>query len=58
MSYGEVPVKYIFDRNSTTLINAKNGSGKCVDKSTTINVKFKNDETKDKFIKFISKQSD
>lgn len=49
LSYGERPVTYQLDKNQLTLLTAKNGEGKCVDKSTKINIKFLNDTTKHKY---------
>lgn len=53
LSYGDQPTRYVFDKHNVTLIYAKNGKGKCVDKSTQININFSNDVVKQKFIGFV-----
>lgn len=58
LSYGERPIVYYFDRHNINMITAKNGSGKCVDKSTKIDVKFQDEETHKKFMMFINKQTE
>lgn len=52
LSYGNNKTVYTFDRHQMTLVTAKNGNGKCVEKSTKINVDFMADETKSKFMEF------
>ena len=58
LSYGERPIIYQFDRHQMMLVTAKNGSGKCVDKSTKIDVQLQDEETHKKFIEFINKQTE
>ena len=55
LSYGENPVEFIIDKSNSTLINGKNGEGKCVHKSTKINIQFEDLETENAFLEFIKK---
>lgn len=52
-SVGNHPITIQLNRNQTTLISGKNGSGKCVDKDTKIRVSFKDPEIKKLFEEMI-----
>jgi predicted ATP-binding protein involved in virulence len=52
-SVGNAGMKIDLDRSPTTLIGGPNGSGKCVDKNTKINVQSNNIITMDAFEKFL-----
>lgn len=55
LSYGNVPTSWDLDKYPTTLIVGRNGQGKCVDKSTEIEIDFLDEDTKKIFTDFISK---
>ena len=55
LSYGEQPVTIQFDRHNTNMLTAKNGVGKCVEKSTLVDIDFVDEETRRKFIEFVDK---
>lgn len=50
LSIGNSFIELELDKNRTTLVSAKNGSGKCLDKTTVIDIDFKNEEVRNKFI--------
>ena len=58
LSYGENPVEFIIDKSNSTLINGKNGEGKCVKKLTRIDLQFDNDEVESKFLEFLKRKND
>jgi ABC-type Mn2+/Zn2+ transport system ATPase subunit len=53
LSVGNVFTEIKLNKNKHTLIVGKNGGGKCVRKSTKIDIKFKNTETENKFKKYL-----
>lgn len=57
LSYGEIPVKIEFDRTNMTVISAKNGNGKCVDRLTSINIEFQDDEIKELFLQMVNEHN-
>lgn len=52
---GNTAIKIDLDQYPTTILSGKNGSGKCLDKRTEIDISFENDEVRQKFIEFMSK---
>ena len=58
LSYGEIPVKIDFDRTNMTVISAKNGNGKCVDKNTKIDIKIDDPLVHQKFIEMVTEMKD
>lgn len=58
LSYGEIPVKIDFDRTNMTVISAKNGNGKCVDKNTKIDIKIDDPLVRQKFIEMVTEMKD
>ena len=44
LSYGNVPTVIELDKNKSTLLTGSNGSGKCVEKSTMIEISFLDEE--------------
>ena len=55
LSTGNQFTEVQLDDCNTTLICGENGSGKCLDPLTTIDIKFKNKATQKKFEKFLKK---
>ena len=53
LSSGNTFTEIYLNKNKHTLIVGKNGNGKCVRKSTKIDIKFKNTETENKFKDYI-----
>lgn len=54
LSYGNIFTEIQLDRTATTLISGKNGSGKCLDKSTEIEIEIDDPEIKALYERFIS----
>lgn len=44
LSYGNSPTVIDFDKSKSTLVAGMNGSGKCVEKSTMIEISFLDEE--------------
>lgn len=53
MSVGNDSLEIIFNRSPSTLISGKNGNGKCLHKTTTIEISIENDSVKNKFEEFM-----
>ncbi len=53
LSYGNTPTVFKLTEHQLTCIRGKNGSGKCLRGSTEIDIKFKNKEVEQQFIKFL-----
>ena len=58
LSYGDYNNKIDFTRKQMTLINGKNGNGKCLHKNSTININISNEETYRKFIEWKKEKVD
>lgn len=54
LSYGDRFTEISLDKTSTTLITGKNGSGKCLDKSTEIEIEIDDPEIRALYKRFIS----
>jgi hypothetical protein len=52
-SIGNHPIKIQLDKAPHTLIGGRNGSGKCLDKSTKIDIKFESKVKYEHFLEFI-----
>lgn len=55
LSYGNAFTEVNLKESPLTLISGKNGTGKCLRKNSKINIKFKNTESYEKFLKFLTK---
>ena len=56
LSTGNLFTEVQLNSHNNTLICGVNGSGKCLDPSTTVDIKFKNKKTEKKFKKFLKKK--
>lgn len=54
LSTGSQFTEVKLDKSSTTLIVGENGSGKCLDQSTRVDIIFEDEETEKKFKKFLA----
>lgn len=54
LSYGNQVTEIRLDKSPTTLISGKNGSGKCLDKSTEIEIEIDDPEILALYEKFVS----
>lgn len=55
LSTGNAPTTFNLNGAKSTLVLGKNGSGKCVDKKTQIDIDFLDESTKLKFNEFLEK---
>lgn len=55
LSTGNAPTKIELNGAKSNLVLGKNGSGKCVDKKTQIDIDFLDESTKLKFNEFLEK---
>lgn len=56
LSTGNLLTEVTLNSHNNTLICGINGSGKCLDPLTTVDIKFKNKKTEKKFKKFLKKK--
>lgn len=56
LSTGNYNTEIDFLKNKNTLICGVNGSGKCLDPLTGVDIKFKNKQTEKKFKKFLKRK--
>ena len=56
LSTGNLLTEVVLNSHNNTLICGINGSGKCLDPLTTVDIKFKNKKTEKKFKKFLKKK--
>ena len=56
LSYGNQWTEIVLDDDKTTLILGQNGSGKCLDGTTSIEVKIDKAQTKNKFDAFMKER--
>lgn len=54
LSTGNTPTEIILNAHPTTLIVGKNGSGKCLEKTTEIDIKFADENIRKMFEKMLS----
>jgi predicted ATPase len=54
LSTGNQFTEILLNRSPTTLIIGENGSGKCLEKTTKVDIEFIDKETEEKFKKFLS----
>lgn len=54
LSTGSSPNSFELNSHSSTLIAGKNGCGKCLHPTTLIDIEFEDEETRQKFIKFLT----
>ncbi len=54
LSTGSQFTEIFLNKSPTTIIVGENGSGKCVDKTTEIEIQFEDKEAKDLFLKFLA----
>jgi hypothetical protein len=57
MSVGAQPVEIDLNSHRASLIVGKNGSGKCLRKTTEIEIQFSDKETERKFQEYLKKQN-
>jgi predicted ATPase len=55
LSFGKTPAEIQLDKHQTNLIIGRNGAGKCVRGNTKIDIDIENEEIRNKFVEFISK---
>ncbi len=57
LSYGNQPTEIQLNRSPSTLINGRNGSGKCNRGSTLVDIDFEDPEVKKAFEDFIAEKN-
>jgi ABC-type dipeptide/oligopeptide/nickel transport system ATPase component len=54
LSTGNAFTELDLSTQGTTLIVGENGAGKCVRKNTTVDITFADEETKEKYMRFVN----